>query len=60
MDPCAIKNEESLDGLSGRAEITLLFCMKENGEREVPPVTTTSENIFLGDNQFSLEMKVVG
>lgn len=43
MGPFAMKNEGSLNDLLGRSGITPLFCFG----REVPHVTTMSENIFL-------------
>lgn len=43
MGPFAMKNEGSLNDLLGRSGITPLFCFW----REVPHVTTMSENIFL-------------
>lgn len=57
--PCAAKNKGSLNGLSGRFGITSFFCLEENMEREVPHVTTVSQNTSLKDTrQFGLELKV--
>lgn len=59
MGPCAMKDEGSLNDLSGRSGITPLFCLGGNVEREVPHVTTMSENIFL-NYKLVLEIKMAG
>lgn len=59
MGPCAMKNERSLNDLVGRSGIIPLLCLEENFEREVPHVTTMSENIFL-NYKLVLEIKMAG